>query len=69
MITKVEKGYINTDFMEDRITLKAYQEDGDVIPCKLYGNGRLVNFWGDGSDEYTERLLSDEIADEIRAKL
>jgi hypothetical protein len=71
MITKVEKGLINIDFVKDRITLKAYLDSGDYIPCKLYNDGRLVSFSGDcaADDFYEERLIEEDLANEIKSKL
>lgn len=68
MITKVEKGLINDDFLQDRITLKAYLDSGDYIPCKLYTfNGKLVSFSGDSlNDSYVERIIDEDTANEIR---
>lgn len=65
MITKVEKGYVNDDFLEDRITLKAHLEDGSFYPCKLYGNGNMVTFSG-VLDDYEERPIELELEAEIR---
>lgn len=71
MITKVEKGLINDDFIHDRITLKAHLDSGEYYPCKLYNDGRLVTFSGGmiGPDDYIEQPIDEQLADEIKAML
>lgn len=78
MISKIEKGLINDDFIQDRITLKAYFDSGETMPCKLYNDGRLVGFsvvhhdfqyGGKGSLEYVEYDLDTQMVEEIKAKL
>lgn len=72
MISKVEKGLVNDDFLKDRITVKAYQDIGDPIYCKLYDDGRLVKFtggWGDENFPYEEEEIFWGLEDEIKAKL
>ena len=67
-VKKVESGYIDDDFIHDRITLKAFLRSGNYMTCKLYGSGRLVSFAGSG-DYYEERPIIGVLAEEIKAKL
>jgi len=71
MITRVEKGLVNDDFIHDRITLKAYLDSGNYMPCKLYPDGRIVTFSGGWPEigDYTERPIDNDLANEIKAKL
>lgn len=69
MITKIEKGLVNDDFIHDRVTLKVYTDDGNYLSCKLYGDGRLTSFWGAFEDVQEREIKPKELEDEIRAKL
>lgn len=69
MITKVETGLVDDDFLHDRFTLKAYFSDVDYYPVKVYKDGRMATFSGYGDDYIEKPLFEGTLYKEIKALL
>lgn len=70
-IEKVERGYINDDFLHDRESLRITFGSGYVTALKMYRDGRIVNFnderWTSG--EYTESDCTQEFTEKVKQHL
>jgi hypothetical protein len=73
MIEKIERGYVNDDFIHDRETLRATFDNGEIAVFKLYRDGMIVSFidlrMSDPPDRYEEHEISIDLKTEIEKHL
>ncbi len=68
MVTSIIKGYVNDDFLHDRVTGVVKHDDGNINAFKFYSDGSIVDFDDQrfSGGEYEEKELHIETIKEIQ---
>lgn len=68
MITSIQKGYVNDDFLHDRVTGLVKYSDGNINAFKFYSDGSVVDFNDQrfSGGEYEENELNAETKNQIQ---